>query len=224
MRRAERLFEIIQILRQASGAITASSLADKLEINVRTVYRDIAALQARQTPIEGSAGIGYILRKSYDLPPLNFDTEEVEAIIVGLSMLTRTGDKALQKAASRVANKIDAIDDNPVHLYVSPYGVDDTLGHFLAPIRTAIREAEAIQIEYQSLDDVCSSRKVLPIALVYFAEVNLLAAWCETRKDFRHFRIDRIQSIKPLTRFFQEERKSLLETWNANNYFKDYWS
>lgn len=223
MRRAERLFEIIQILRQAKGAITAADLAQKLEITPRTVYRDIAALQARQTPIEGAAGIGYILRKSYDLPPLNFDTEEIEAIVVGLSMLSRTGDAALQKAAARVAHKIEAIDDAADRLRVSPYGVGENLGQFLAPLRQAIRAAQAVEIIYCSLNGERSKRTVKPIALVYFAEVNLLAAWCEARADYRHFRIDRIQSMTPLDRFFPDERKDLLKTWNDTEPFKDHW-
>jgi predicted DNA-binding transcriptional regulator YafY len=223
MRRAERLFEIIQILRQANGAVTAADLAEKLEITTRTVYRDIAALQARQTPIEGAAGIGYILRKSYDLPPLNFDTEEIEAIVVGLSMLSRTGDAALQNAATRVAHKIEAIDDAADRLHVSPYGVCGHLGHFLAPLRQAVRAAQAIEITYLSLDDRQSTRTVKPIALAYFAEVNLLAAWCETRADYRHFRVDRIQSMTPLDQFFADERKELLKVWNDSEPFKDHW-
>ena len=101
MRRSTRLFEIIQILRAAEAPVTADKLADKLEVSVRTVYRDIAALQAQRTPIEGEAGVGYLMRRGYDLPPLNFDAEEVEALWVGLSMLARTGDSTLQHAAAR---------------------------------------------------------------------------------------------------------------------------
>ena len=99
MRRSTRLFEIIQILRSAAQPMTAADLAAALEVSMRTVYRDIAALQAMRTPIKGEAGIGYIMRKGYDLPPLNFDQEEAEALFVGLSMLARTGDSDLQRAA-----------------------------------------------------------------------------------------------------------------------------
>jgi predicted DNA-binding transcriptional regulator YafY len=105
MGRSTRLFELIQILRAADRPVSAVRLAETLEVSVRTIYRDIAALQAMWTPVEGAAGVGYILRASYDLPPVNFDAEEVEALGVGLSMLARTGDSALQRAALRVRQK-----------------------------------------------------------------------------------------------------------------------
>ena len=111
MRRADRLFEIIQLLRGVERPLTARDIAEQLEVSERTIYRDIAALQARRTPIEGAAGIGYILRKSYNLPPLNFDTEELEAIVVGLALLSRTGDAGLQKAIFRVLQ----LSDNEAH-------------------------------------------------------------------------------------------------------------
>ena len=105
MSRSDRMFEIIQVLRSAAAPQTAAQLADVLEVTPRTVYRDIATLQSMRVPIEGAAGIGYVMRKGYDLPPLNFDAEETEAITVGLAMIARTGDKSLQKAATRAANK-----------------------------------------------------------------------------------------------------------------------
>ncbi len=219
MRRADRLFEIIQILRRANRAVTAGELAGMLEVTPRTVYRDVAALQARRTPIDGAAGIGYILRKSYDLPPLNFDVEEIEAIVVGLSLLHRTGDAGLQNAAARVANKIEAIDDAPSRLVVSTYGVETDVGKLLPEFRQAIRSSEALEITYCSLDDAHSRRSVLPIALAYFAEVNLLAAWCELRQDFRHFRVDRVQTVKPLGRFFSENSVGLQADWSKTNGF-----
>ncbi|MCP5085710.1 MAG: YafY family transcriptional regulator [Rhodobacteraceae bacterium] len=219
MRRAERLFEIIQILRQKERAVTAAELAEILEVTPRTVYRDIAALQARRTPIDGEVGVGYILRKSYDLPPLNFDTEEIEAIVVGLSLLRRTGDAGLQRAASRVANKIEAIDDAPTRFVVSSYGVEAEGGGLLSELRDAIRNSQALEVTYLSLDEASSTRSILPLALAYFAEVNLLAAWCELRQDFRHFRVDRIQSITPLARFFADESARLRTDWAAENYF-----
>ncbi len=106
MRRADRLFDIIQTLRTAQAPVTAESLAKHLEVTVRTVYRDIATLQARRVPIEGAAGIGYVLRRGFDLPPLMFSTEEIEAIAVGMRMLRRTGDAGLQAAAETVLSKV----------------------------------------------------------------------------------------------------------------------
>ena len=109
MRRTDRLFEIIQILRSEHKVVTARDIAGRLEVSVRTVYRDIQALQSMRTPIEGEAGIGYLMRQGYDLPPLNFSVEEVEAIVVGLSLVAQTGDKGLQRAAQQVSRKIDAL-------------------------------------------------------------------------------------------------------------------
>ena len=144
MQRTTRLFEVIQILRAAQNPMTADQLAEKLEVSTRTIYRDIASLQAMRTPIEGESGIGYILRKSYDLPPLNFDREEVEALHVGLSMLARTGDGALQSAARRICGKIDALRDTAPWINVVPYGApqdDPALGCVSKSLlRDAIRE------------------------------------------------------------------------------------
>jgi predicted DNA-binding transcriptional regulator YafY len=109
MRRSDRLFEIIQILRSARQPVTAEAIARQLEVSTRTIYRDISALQVMNTPIEGESGIGYIMRRGYDLPPLNFDLEEIEALRVGLALLSRTGDSALQCAARRIHAKVDAL-------------------------------------------------------------------------------------------------------------------
>lgn len=222
MRRAERLFEIIQILRQASGVTTAAELAEKLEISKRSVYRDIAALQARRIPIDGAAGVGYILRKSYDLPPINFDADEIEAIVVGLMMLARTGDTDLQKAAARVARKIEYSEEAAQHIHVSPCGVNDGAGANLTHLRTAIRDAQSLRICYENLEGTTTARTVRPIALAYFTESNVLAAWCEKRNCFRHFRVDRIRSIQPLDQFFNQERADLLTAWHATNPFQGY--
>ena len=123
MGRLTRLFELIQILRAADRPVSAARLAETLEVSVRTIYRDIAALQAMRTPVEGAAGLGYILRASYDLPPVNFDAEEVEALRVGLLMLARTGDSALQRAALRVRQKITDLNDPIDWLQVAPWGI-----------------------------------------------------------------------------------------------------
>lgn len=151
MRPSSRLFELIQILRSAPGPVTAAALAGALEVSERTIYRDIAALQAMRTPIEGEAGVGYVLRRSYDLPPLNFDAEEAEALQVGLAMLARTGDRALQAAARRVSRKIgSALDGTAGWLQVAPYGApedDPEAGCVrIADLRAAVREARKLRI------------------------------------------------------------------------------
>ncbi|MEL7139927.1 MAG: HTH domain-containing protein, partial [Pseudomonadota bacterium] len=161
MRRATRLFEIIQALRAARGPLTADALAERLEVSPRTVYRDIAALQAMRTPIEGAAGLGYVMRRGYDLPALNFDEEEIEALRVGLTLLARTGDSALQRAASRIRNKIDALAEEADWLQVAPYGAPSDLPAradekdaalrptAIAPLRDAVRDARKLHLHYR---------------------------------------------------------------------------
>src|SRR6185503_19586960 len=155
MRRSDRLFDIIQRLRTAAQPTTAAQLADELEVTPRTVYRDIATLQARRVPIEGAAGIGYVLRKGFDLPPLMFTIDEVEAIAVGARMMQRLKDPALQAAADAVLAKVSVvvperlrphIADAPV--YVSPGMAAEAWGADLAEIRAAIRDSAKLYISY----------------------------------------------------------------------------
>ncbi len=216
MRRTARLFEIIQILRAETKAITAEQIAEMLEVSTRTVYRDIAALQAMRTPIDGEAGIGYVMRSGYDLPPLNFDIEEIEAIIVGLSLLARTGDSGLLKAASRVSAKIDEVRGNTQSLQVSDWGAAAPTTIDMSELRQAIREEQKLHISYNDEQDNQTQRTVLPIAIVYYIEVVVLAAWCELRQDFRHFRVDRIMHYQLLDDHFKNSGERLREQWQTN--------
>jgi predicted DNA-binding transcriptional regulator YafY len=202
MRRTDRLFEIIQILRTAKAPISAAFIAASLEVSQRTIYRDVATLQGMRTPIEGEAGVGYILRKDYDLPPLNFDERELEAIIVGLSLLGRTGDTALQSAARRVLAKINVTRaDNP-SLRVDNWGIPSARQGDLDQIRQAIRDERKLRIQYRNAKEEESERVILPIALTYYIEVAVISAWCAMRKDFRHFRADRVGTCRPLEQYF----------------------
>ncbi|MES0862424.1 YafY family protein [Ruegeria sp. SCPT10] len=218
MRRSTRLFEIIQILRAADAPVTAEALAAKLEVSARTVYRDIAALQAQRTPIEGEAGIGYLMRRGYDLPPLNFDAEEVEALWVGLSLLARTGDSELQEAARRICRKIDALHDTPRRwLQVSTWGTppdDPAKGCVpVANYREAIRSEQKIRITYVNGAEERTIRVVRPVALIYHIECTMLAAWCELRSGFRHFRTDRIWASESIDESFCGQGDSLRTLW-----------
>lgn len=215
MRRADRLFEIIQILRAAPAPVTAEALAERLEVSVRTVYRDMAALQAMRTPVEGAAGVGYLLRAGYDLPPLNFDVEEIEAIAVGLSLLARTGDAGLQKSARRVAAKLDAFKRQPAAPYVSRWGAPTPSGVEPAALRQAIREERALRLTYRSESGAVTGREVRPFAMIYHIEATLLAAFCELRQDFRHFRQDRMLHCELLERRFLGEGAGLRARWDA---------
>lgn len=220
MRRVDRLFEIIQTLRAATKPVTADELATRLEVTVRTVYRDIAVLQGQRVPIVGEAGVGYIMRAGFDLPPLMFSSDEVEAVIVGLGLLNRTGDTGLQDAASRVSSKICAVlpdlgDDplDPGTLHVSGSGAHAPAVINLSDVRAAIRDEQKIRIAYIDLNDTVTERVIQPIALQYFLEVVVIAAWCEFRQDFRHFRVDRISAATLLDDNFTGHGKRLRERW-----------
>lgn len=221
MSRSNRLFEIIQILRGADQPVTAEHLAQRLEVSARTIYRDIAALQTMQIPIEGEAGIGYIMRGSYNLPPLNFDEEEVEALRVGLSMLARSGDSALQRAAARICEKIDALRQPAEWLQVAPWGapLDDPNKGCVskAILRDAIKNERKLQLRYRDHADSETIRLVRPVALIYHLECVMLAAWCELRSGFRHFRVDRIYECNPQDATFKGQGGALLKLWRELN-------
>ena len=220
MRRADRLFELIHLLRRARRAITAARLAEALEVAPRTVYRDIAALMAMGVPIDGAAGVGYIMRPGYDLPPLMFDREEVEAVAVGLQLLNRTGDQDLQAAARRVVAKVaavlpelraDELDDG--RFVVSSFGAPTASD--LRMLRSAIRDNHRLAIVYRDEREQMTERTCLPLAVIYYIEVTVLAAWCELRGDFRHFRADRIVACRETGDGFADLAPQLRRDWRA---------
>ncbi|MEL6217734.1 MAG: YafY family protein [Pseudomonadota bacterium] len=217
-RRADRLFETIQILRRARRPLTAREIAEELEVSPRTVYRDMAALEGMRVPIEGAAGLGYVMRSGYDLPPLNFDVEEAEAITVGLAMLARTGDRALMRAAGRVRAKIDALSGQGAGLHVAPWGApfdDPDLGCVsMALIRDAIRAERKLRITYRNGSNHETVRTVRPVGLIYHIDAKLLAAWCELRREFRHFRTDRIWACEALEADFAGQGLRLRAAWS----------
>lgn len=221
MRRSNRLFEIIQILRATDRPMTAERLARQLEVSTRTIYRDIAALQMMSTPIEGEAGIGYVMRRGYDLPPLNFDMEEVEALRVGLALLSRTGDSALQRAAQRIHEKIDALHGRANWLQVAPWGAsrDDPAKGCVSKsvLRDAIRSERKLELVYQDEQGRRTRRSVRPLALVYHLECVMLASWCELRAGFRHFRTDQIYECRVLDDFFTGQGDALRAIWPDQN-------
>ncbi len=215
MRKSDRLFEIIQILRSHNKSVTAEALAEELEVSKRTIYRDIKALQAMRTPIDGEAGIGYMMRGGYDLPAINFNANELEAIVVGLNLLARTGDKSLQQAAKSVANKIESVREKTDRLLVSDWGVELPEDIDMEPFRVAIRQDQKMSICYRDEAGNESQRGILPIAVIYYIEVVVLVAWCELREDFRHFRVDRIVQSELLDEYFKARSKGLREQWQA---------
>ncbi len=213
MRRTDRLFEIIQILRSETRSITADDIAKRLEVSVRTIYRDIQTLQAMRTPIEGEAGVGYLMRQGYDLPALNFNVDEIEAIVVGLSLLSRTGDVGLQRAASRVSAKIDSVRNKLDSLQVSDWGAKEPESVDPELLRIAIREEQKIKIHYCDEKNNESTRHILPIGIIYNVESILLIGWCELRQDYRHFRVDRMLDCHLLDTFFTGQGHRLRKNW-----------
>jgi predicted DNA-binding transcriptional regulator YafY len=210
LRRADRLFDILRILRAAKRPVTAATIADQLEVTVRTVYRDIATLQARRVPIEGAAGIGYVLRRGFDLPPLMFTEDEAEAIAVGVRLLARTGDPGLQKAAESVLSKVTLVVPDPLREYLSTAPVYVSKSGAPVPaqpdlpstIRHAIRDSRKMRIAYEDGDGRRTTRVIQPFAVAYYVEATLVCAWCELRNDIRHFRSDRIAAARVLDESF----------------------
>ncbi len=222
MRRSSRLFEIIQLLRGASAPTTAQAIAEALEVNKRTIYRDIASLQAMRVPIEGEAGIGYVMRAGFDLPPLMFTADEIEAIVVGLSLLGRTSDTNLQTAAARIIGKL--ADVLPVGSDASLSGRSLQVSHWNAVpaasadygmLRRAIREERKLRFLYRDAGAHDTERTICPIALLYYVDSAVLAAWCELRGDYRHFRVDRMQACYLTDMMFKSEGQRLRAGWPA---------
>jgi predicted DNA-binding transcriptional regulator YafY len=222
MRRADRLFDIIQRLRTARGPTTAAALAEDLEVTPRTVYRDIATLQARRVPIEGEAGIGYVLRRGFDLPPLMFTVEEIEAIAVGARLVARTGDAALQDAAASVLSKVTVVLPETLRdqlaaapIYVSSNGAPVPESVDLSVVRQAIRNEHKLDIEYIDEKGTRTERIIWPIAVAYYVQATLIGAWCQLRQDYRHFRADRINMLTVLDERFPSDNGRLMAEWLA---------
>ena len=224
MRRTTRLFEVIQLLRVARKPVTAEAIATQLEVTKRTIYRDIASLQALSVPIYGEAGIGYVMRAGYDLPPLMLSIEEVEALVVALGLLERTGDKGLKGAAASIRAKVATVlpvaTRQPIDrrsLYVPQWITPEPVTVDLAAIRQAIRDERKLSLHYADAQGQATERIIRPIAIIYYVEVMHIAAWCELRQDFRSFRADRIVGYTLTEERFEGEGARLREAWQARH-------
>lgn len=222
MTRAERLFYLTSLFLLRQFAVTAAELSQTLQVSVRTIYRDIASLQRQGVPIEGEAGVGYLLRRGYTLPPLAFSDDERAAIALGLSWAAANGDTALGNASRSALGKIaatvcqsaaeltrDAGVVVPRRLAASP---DDRL---LICLRRSIRYGRKVHIEYSDAAGTRSDRTIWPVAIGYFATTRLVAAWCELRSDFRHFRTDRVTRWSATNVSFPASGSQLLQRWRA---------
>lgn len=226
MRRADRLFQIIQILRRSSRPITGEAIAQELEVSKRTVYRDIADLVGQRVPIQGEAGFGYVLARDYDMPPLMLTPDELEAVVLGAQWVAERSDAALANAARDVVAKISAA----VPTRLLPFISEPSVGAKprdpqpppridLSGLRRAIREGNKVRLRYRDETGKRTTRTTWPVLLGYSETTNLLVAWCELRQSFRHFKTERILHLEFLDEPYQLERRELrrqFEAWREN--------
>ncbi|MGN6584748.1 MAG: helix-turn-helix transcriptional regulator [Rhizobiaceae bacterium] len=221
MARSERLLDLLQALRRRRRPVSGKALADELDVSIRTLYRDIATLQAQGAPIEGEAGLGYVLKPGFFLPPLMFGEEEIDAIILGLRFVSQRGDEDLERAAENALAKIEAALPPEMEnaaaesaLLAGPAksGKPAQLKH----IREAIGREEKLYLAYTDKKGKATERLVWPIAIGFFEAAEVLAAWCETRRDFRHFRLDRIRSVTPVHERTPRRHRILLAEWRLS--------
>lgn len=222
MSRSERLFSLLDALRRHRRPVSGRALAGELGVSLRTVYRDIASLQARGAVIEGEPGVGYVLRPGFLLPPLMFSPEEIEALVLGQRWVAERTDDRLGAAAGNALAKIAAVLpadlreelETSTLMVVSTDAVPEDQVD-LAAIRRAIRTESKLVIGYLDAQGRPTERVVWPFALGFFDRVRVLAAWCELRQGFRHFRTDRIASLVPTEVRYPRRRLTLLKEWRT---------
>lgn len=212
----------MQLLRRHRYPVAGAVLADTLGVSLRTLYRDIATLQAQGADIQGEAGVGYVLQPGFMLPPLMFSEEEIEAIVLGSRWVAKRTDGALAAAAANALAKIAAVLPRDLRTSLDASTLLIASGEPLPPmsvelseIREAIRAERKVTMAYRDETGRVSQRTVWPFALGFFDRVRMLVAWCELREDFRHFRADRIESIEVSTGRYPRRRGALLKAWRA---------
>ena len=212
MRRADRLFQIVQHLR-GGRLVTARMLGERLEVSDRTIYRDIADLQSTGVPIDGEAGVGYLMREGFDLPPLMFTRDEIVALVAGARMVRAFGGAQMARAAEEALVKIGAVLPDPekariarTEIHMPDWVVSDAERKSIDLIERAVEARDVLSIDYSDEGGSASKRDIRPLGLWVWGKVWTLVAWCELRDDFRAFRIDRIAAIGKSGRTFRPER------------------
>ncbi|KKC38747.1 DNA-binding protein [Devosia epidermidihirudinis] len=224
MSRTARLLDLLQLLRNRSTPITGPDLAAELGISIRTLYRDIATLQAQGADVEGEPGLGYVLRPGFTLPPLMFSADEIEAIVLGSRWVAaRSDDTRLSQSAKQALSKITAVMPKELreraeatNLLVArggppPASIDAGL------IRLAIRDERKLIITYADLDGHETQRTIWPFLIGFFEQARIVGGWCELRQDYRHFRIDRITRLETTDIRYPKRRAVMLKDWRARN-------
>jgi predicted DNA-binding transcriptional regulator YafY len=221
MRRADRLFQIVQLIR-GRRLTTAAFLARRLEVSERTVYRDVADLQHQGVPIEGEAGLGYRLGRGFELPPLMFTPDEARALVASVRMAQVWQDPALAQASQVALGKILSILPTAARvaaqsmaIYAPPLGLEPNVQAHLQALREAAQTQQRVELQYRDATGALSQRTLRPLGCFYWGAVWTLAAWCETRQDFRSFRLDRIAQLTaqhgPEASFKDEAGKTLAD-------------
>lgn len=223
MRPADRLFQIIQILRRARGPVTADAIALELETSKRSVYRDVATLIGQRVPIRGEAGVGYVLEGGFDLPPLMLTQDEIEAAVLGAQWVAGRGDPALARAAQDLVAKIAASVPERLRPFVLDSAALASPSHQpavdaidMAALRAAIHGGRKVRLSYRDEQGRASDRVIWPVAVGYFDTVRLIAAWCELRGDFRHFRTDRVAGAEFLEDRYPGRPGPLRARWRSS--------
>ncbi|KQT66261.1 MULTISPECIES: helix-turn-helix transcriptional regulator [unclassified Aureimonas] len=222
MSRSGRLFDLLHALRRHRRPVSGKVLAEEMGVSIRTLYRDIASLQAQGAGIEGEPGVGYVLKPGFLLPPLMFPVEEIEALVLGSRWVASRADAPMREAARSALARIAAVlpPDLSETIHASPLLVGP--GEAILPdavdsalLRKAIRMERKLSIAYRDKDGSASERIVWPFALSFFDKVRVLLAWCEIREDFRHFRTDRITAAALSDARYAKRRPILLKEWRA---------
>lgn len=222
MSRSQRLLDLIQILRSHRFPVTGAQLAETLGISLRSLYRDIATLQEQGACIQGEAGLGYVLKPGFMLPPLMFSQDEIEALVLGSRWVADRGDVRLAGAAHNALQKIAAVlppelraSLDATTLLAGPDGAKNNIDEALPLLRAAIRREHKVHLSYRDVKGEASKRIVWPFALGFFEQLRVLIAWCELRQEIRHFRTDRIAAFEVYDETYPKRRLALLKEWRV---------
>lgn len=226
MRRADRLFRIVEYLKARRRVVTAATIAQELEVSTRTIYRDIVDLNTSGVPIIGEAGVGYTLSRNYVVKPLMFGIEELDALMLGVQMVKSWGDKELARSASQAIDKLTSVlpeslqkEMSKTFLFSMTSKAEVKINIDFASLRRAIRAKNKLNFTYQDAEGDITTRCVRPLCLMFFSPFWLLLTWCEKRNDFRNFRLDRIKQLTILGEHFKDEKgKRLYDYCQQNGY------
>ena len=222
--KTERLFQLLQLLRSYRYPVSAKILAETLRVSTRTLYRDIEVLKSQGADIEGEPGLGYQLKPGFMLPPLMFDQQEIEALVLGMRWVAKKTDSALQESGRQVLDKIRAVlpitlqrELDLSSLMVGPNPVSCLDDKAMLTLRKAIQQQVKVEIIYVDLKEQKTQRILWPLGIAFFDGIRILIAWCEKRQAFRHFRTDRIHKIDIMSKRYHQSKAKLLKLWRIKN-------